>query len=289
MPQHLVVVEVGLLHAAVLEGQLRCAARRPGRRRCRTPSAPRCRLGLTAMPQSIAQTTRCTRIAPFSDRHLRHLRDEAAEGLVHRDAACRGPSPAACPSRPSRPPGSARRDGADAPCSSARRYSTGSLPAACASSSTRLSMTKPVWLWPTERHHSTGMPVLRRMQVDAVVGDALEVGRIGDAFDRGGVDAVLDHHRLERVPAMIDWPTITCCQATGMPSASEADLRACARTRAGSSRRACRPRASTRSSPAPSRPWRPAPLRVTKSDVGVGAAAEAAAEERGVDLRPARA
>ena len=75
---------------------------RRGRRRsppCTWASMPS---GLTGAPQSIAQTTRCTRmLAVGRHRDLRDLGDDALERLVHREAAGVSLRQRRCPSRPS--------------------------------------------------------------------------------------------------------------------------------------------------------------------------------------------
>ena len=65
---------------------------------------------------------------------------------------------AAFPSRPSPRRVRARRDGADGSASKRARNATGSLPAAAASSSMKVSVENAVCVEPTERHHSTGTP-----------------------------------------------------------------------------------------------------------------------------------
>ena len=60
----------------------------------------------------------------------------------------------------------------------------------------KVSVANAVCVEPTERHHSTGTPTVRRVQLDGEIGD--RVGQRRRALDAGDVDAVLDHHRLER-------------------------------------------------------------------------------------------
>ena len=66
---------------------------------------------------------------------------------------------------------------------------------------------------PQHRHADLG-----RVQFDRDVRDV--VGQIGRTLDRGAVDSVLDHDGSNGVPPMIDWPTMRCCHATGLPCAS---------------------------------------------------------------------
>src|SRR5216683_786135 len=103
--------------------------------------------------------------------------------------------------------------------SSARRYSTGSLSADCASSSIRVSTTKAVWLFPTERHHKTGMPVLGECSSTRWFGISLRYGE--SAKPSTDVESIpfLTAAFSNTVPIRIDCPTTVCCQASGWPSA----------------------------------------------------------------------
>ena len=152
--------------------------------------------GLTAIPQSTAQTTRSTLGRPSaSQRHLRDLRDHAAERLVHGHAA------RAARRQRLAPAGLAGREVEHAQmarvlAASARRSSTGSRPVACASSSRNVSVENAVCELPTERHQSTGTPTSVVCSSTARFGNG--IGQVGRALDRGRVDAVLDRQPLER-------------------------------------------------------------------------------------------
>ena len=84
------------------------------------------------------------------------------------------------------------------------------------------------------------------------------------------------------VPAMIDWPTIVCCQPAMRPCASSADLDGVDVHRPVEAARRCRPRAS-RTAAAPARAPSIALATLTAATVkslpGVGAPAEAAARD----------
>ena len=178
--------------------------------------------GLTARPQSIAQTTRCTVIALILDARPRatcahKLPNEACTAMPRARPAGSGvPQPAFWAASSSTP----RCRGL--PASSSRRYAYGSLPAACASSSMKLSTTKPVCVWPTERHQSTGTGDRGLCRSTRGVGNL--VGHVRRAFHRRLVDAVLDRIAANGVPSTTDWPTIVCFQATGLPAASSPAL-----------------------------------------------------------------
>ncbi len=160
----------------------------------------------------------------------------------------RGPAAAACPSRPSRPRASSAARWRGCFSSSARRYSSGSLPAACASSSIMLSITKRgvgVADRAPPQHRDAG---LRRVQVDPVV--RRSTCRYGESATPSTDVASMPSFTIigsNGVPARIDWPTMHVLPGDRHARRVEADARADARTPAGSSRRACRPRASTRS------------------------------------------
>ena len=114
--------------------------------------------GLTDKPQSIAQTMRSTLTSPL---------------LTETSATCATKLPKdSCTAIPRNTPlakgfpqlafSAAKLSAAKwrgLPLSKVRRYSSGSFFAACANSSTKLSITNAEWLCPTERHHSTGTPV----------------------------------------------------------------------------------------------------------------------------------
>ena len=157
------------------------------------------------------------------------------------------PAASGCPSPPSRRRGRAPRGAADACASSARRNSTGSLPAAAASSSMIVSVEKAVWRRahraPPQHRHA----VLRRVQLTAMLRDRRRAvstrlrprwGRCrpspSSARTRAGEDRLADD-------AVVPADDVAVARR-GPPSAR-------ARTSGGSSRPACRPRASTRSSP----------------------------------------
>src|SRR5205823_1246945 len=99
--------------------------------------------GLTRMPQSAAHTTRCTRTPPSdpTDTSATWARNVSpnCHSAIPRDRPAAGtdPQPARCAARSSTP--SSR----GLPATSSRRYAYGSFPAACASSSTKLSTTQP--------------------------------------------------------------------------------------------------------------------------------------------------
>ena len=122
----------------------------------------------------------------------------------------------------------------------------GPCPAACAHSSTKLSTTNAVCVWPTERHQRTGTPVRGAVEVHGDVGN--RVGEVAGPLDRGRVDPVLDHAaRRACPPGSTDrrW-----CGATPPARRRRRGPPRCANaTSAGSSRRGCRPRASRRPSP----------------------------------------
>ena len=129
------------------------------------------------------------------DRGLDHVGDHRVEGLVHRHA-----------------PGTAFRQRLLAVAGLGHRQvqrrlvarvlvadqllAVGDrvLPVARAISSISVSITKAVWVEPTERHHSTGTLALGVMHGQV----HRHVVRLAHAFDHGGVDAVLDHEGLER-------------------------------------------------------------------------------------------
>ena len=204
------------------------------------------------MPQSTAQTTRST----LNLLSLSTVTSATCATTVPNDSCTAMPRPrfspalpgaAACPSRPSRRRARAPRGAADASPAVARRNATGSLPAAAASSSMNVSVENAVCVEPTERHHSTGTPIVGECSSTVEVRNRVRQRR--RALDAGRVDAVLDHHRLERA----------CRRGSTGRRSGAASRRRCrsrrarpsarARTAAGSSRPSCRPRASTRASP----------------------------------------
>ena len=189
-----VVVEVGLLHAAVLEGD--GAVQRRGQ--AEGDGALDLRLDGEGVHDQAAveggddavhlhRALRRPRPPRPARRRCRRTRARRCRARARREGAC--------PSRPSarRGPGSARTRGCFA--RSLRRKATGSSPAAAASSSIIVSITKAVCEWPTERHHSDGNRRLRRVQRHREVGDV--VGRVAHALDARLVDAVLHHEGLE--------------------------------------------------------------------------------------------
>src|SRR5436309_2256321 len=107
--------------------------------------------GLTRMPQSAAHTTRCTRTMPSdpTDTSATWARNVSpnCHSAIPRDLPAGGadPQPARSAARSSTP----RSRGW--PATNSRRYAYGSFPAACASSSTKLSTTQPFCDGPTPR------------------------------------------------------------------------------------------------------------------------------------------
>ena len=178
------------------------------------------------MPQSTAQLTLCTRMLLSSS--------------TETSAACAMMLPNdSCIARPrARPFGSAfpqpafsaavlsARKWRGLSSSSAARNSSGSRPAAQASSSTMLSMANAVCVLPTDRHHST---------VTGVLGECSVTRRWG-TFSRYGESDTPSTEVLSMpfftsigsngVPARIDWPTMVCFQPAGRPfPSSEASMR----------------------------------------------------------------
>src|SRR6184192_1250396 len=108
--------------------------------------------GFTRMPQSAAHTTRCTRTAPSGATDTSATWDRNVSPNCHsaiprdRPAGGADPQPARCAARSSTP------TSLGWPATSSRRYAYGSLPAAFASSSTKLSTTQPFCDGPTPRH-----------------------------------------------------------------------------------------------------------------------------------------
>ena len=153
------------------------------------------------MPQCTAQTTRSTLNLPS----LSTVTSATCATTVPNDSCTATPRPRFSPALPaasglSQPALSAARLSAArwraCLASSGRRKATGSLPAASREFvDERLGGERRVRRAdgaPPQHRHAE----LRRMQVDAEVGDV--VGQRRRAFDAGQVDAVLHHHRLER-------------------------------------------------------------------------------------------
>ena len=204
------------------------------------------------MPQCTAHTTRST----VNLLSLSTVTSATCATTVPNDSCTATPRPRFSPALPRRaaclqPALSAASSSAarwrGCLASMARRNSTGSLPAATASSSTNVSVENAVCVEPTERHQSTGHAVLGRMEIDRHVRNRVRQRR--RAFHAGEVDAVLHHHRFERgarEDRLADDAVLPaddrCRSRRGLPST-------CAGTSDGSSRLSCRPRASTPSSP----------------------------------------
>ena len=201
------------------------------------------------MPQSIAQTTRCTRIAP-------------SLSSTDTSATCATKLPNdSCTATPrARPCGS----GVPQPDFSAARFKHAEVARMV------LQQRAPVLdrilaggvrqFVDQALHHearcgcgrpsATTAPGCRccgECSVDAMVGDVLQVRRVGDALDRGRVDAVLHHHRLERRAGEDRLPDEHVVPRDRHAVRVQRRCAPGARTSAGSSRRARRPRASTRS------------------------------------------
>ena len=117
-PQHRVVVEVALLHAPVLERDLRRTAR-PSRPKTMAPSIWAwivVRVDGAAAVDGADDAMDADR--PSCDRDLGHLRARSCRTSVDRDAARRGPRAGGVPSRPSRRRARARPGSAGGPPSS---------------------------------------------------------------------------------------------------------------------------------------------------------------------------
>ena len=188
VPQHLVVVEVTLHDAAVLNRDLALQRRgqavdraafhlrldrvgidHPARSRPRTrPCGPsRCRW-------STDTSATCPTMLPKRF----HQRDAARASLRQRLA----------PARLSRRPAPAPPCGAGALLSWSRRNSNGSSPAAAASSSMNASTTKPLTEAPTDRQKPNGMP--GSVSVYSIRMFGMSYGQRRRAVDRDEVDAV---------------------------------------------------------------------------------------------------
>ena len=208
--------------------------------------------GLTAMPQSTAHTTRSTLGRPSlrsetSATWATKLPNDSWTAMPRaRPAGSGEPQPAFAAASSSTP----RCRGWSA--SSSRRSSKGSRPAAWASSSKKVSVENAVWLCPTERHHRVGTPTSGECSSTAEVRDRVGQGRA--ALDRRGVDPVLDEAGEGRPlqEGLADDAVLPGHDpARGVEAGAEAD----GRRAAGSARRGCRPRGSTRASPAAVRRW----------------------------------
>ena len=200
------------------------------------------------MPQSTAHTTRSTANPPLVDRRdLGDLRDVRCRTT----RAPRSPRGAPCRERlaPARLLGRevrARRDGADVLASSARRNATGSLPAACASSSMKVSVDERRVRVPDRappQHRDAGPSCVCRSTAMFGIVEYGESARPRPTCRSMPSFTIIASNG---VPAMIDWPTMRCCHATDVARRVEPGAQRVARTSGGSSRRACRPRASTR-------------------------------------------
>ena len=82
----------------------------------------------------------------------------------------------------------------------------------------KLSTTKPVWVWPTERHHSTGTAPFGLWSSTATFGTAYG-SSAAPSTDVTSMPS-LTSADANGVPSTMDWPTIVCFQATGAPPAS---------------------------------------------------------------------
>ncbi len=100
--------------------------------------------------------------------------------------------------------------------SSLRRNVKPSWPAACATSSMKASTAKAVCELPTTRHHRTGTPVVVVDKSTATLGMAYAMFA-APSTDVPSTPSFINP--ANGVPAIIDWPTMTCRQPVSWPSA----------------------------------------------------------------------
>ena len=197
-PQQGVVVKVRLLHASLFEADLPVERRRQAKDDAGLHLRGHTR-GIDANP-AVHRADDAVHANPvLLDRHFRHLRHEAAERLVNRDTA-EGP----LGERVS-PTGFFGGQVEDAQV--ARM-----VPEQPAPILQRVELRGPRQLVHEALHDEAGMRMADRtppedrdarlggMQADPVVRDRLQVGGIGGAFDGRSVHALLDHHLRERGP-----------------------------------------------------------------------------------------
>ena len=172
--------------------------------------------GLTAMPQSTAQTTRSTLTLPScidtsATWATNDLNDSCTAIPWARPPRIGLPQPAFSAARRSTPAARGLLS------SRARRKASGSLPAAAASSSIIVSMTYAVCVLPTERHQSGRTASAGECSSPCSIGSAYALS----ATPSTEVGSMPSFTIISiGVPATIDWPTMTCFQSARRPAPS---------------------------------------------------------------------
>src|SRR5580765_838796 len=179
--------------------------------------------GLTATPQSTAQTTRSTLTLP-------PCIDTSATCATYVPNDSSIAMPCATPERVGLPQPALSAASLSTPAarsllsSSARRNASGSLPAARASSSIIVSITYAVCVWPTERHHSGLTASTGECRSALSMVSAYGVGET-PSTEVGSMPSLTSISIA--VPVTIDWPTTVCCQPATRPCASMPAFTAC--------------------------------------------------------------
>src|SRR5260370_10334626 len=194
--QKRIVVEVGLLNASVFEAQL--AVQSGGKAVDHAPLHLRHHAGWIDADAAVHRANHAVYTnAVVFNRDFRHLTDEAAKRLVHRDSAEMTLGQRFAPAR-------LLCDAIQYPQVPWRVFQQLSPVLE------RVSFGRAGKLIHKALHHKTPMPMayrpppehrdprLGRMQVNQVIGGCLEVRRGGHSFDRGWVHPVPSHHRSKR-------------------------------------------------------------------------------------------
>ena len=191
-----IVVEIALLHAAILESDFAIERRRESEDDAAFHLGANA-FGIHDRPAiDRADDAMHLDLAVFGNGNFGDVRDKAAERFMHGDAAAPALRAAVLPQPPFSATSSSTRLCRGCLSSNARRNSNGSFPAACASSSRNVSTTNALCEWPDRAPPQTRHAVGRHLPIDEQVRN--RVGQIGRAFDGGIVDAILHDERLER-------------------------------------------------------------------------------------------